>query len=104
MGLTAADRRWMDDIVQTVEESWGVVRTQLCPGCMAKLTNRKTGQGQRELVLKRKRLPAHGRFRGSDDDLRQRFEEYICAALSAIKFTDFLLKGQASDLTIVGVC
>ena len=25
VGLTAADRLWMDDVVRTVEESWGVV-------------------------------------------------------------------------------
>lgn len=36
--------------------------------------------------------------------MRQRFEEYICAALSSIKFADFLTKGKAQDLTIVGVC
>ena len=50
------------------------------------------------------RARVDGRFRGSDDDLRQRFEEYICAALSSIKFSDFLTKGQASDVTIIGVC
>jgi hypothetical protein len=43
------------------------------------------------------------RFRGSDDDLRARFEEYICAALSTVKYTDFLAKGKAGDISIVGV-
>lgn len=42
-------------------------------------------------------------FRGSDDDLRSRFEEYICAALSSIKFADFLTKGKEQDLQIIGV-
>ena len=43
------------------------------------------------------------RFRGSDDDLRARFEEYICAALSTVKYSDFLAKGKAGDISIVGV-
>lgn len=43
------------------------------------------------------------RFRGSDDDLRSRFEEYICAALSSLKYADFLSKGQAQDISILGV-
>ena len=41
-------------------------------------------------------------FRGSDDDLRTRFEEYICAALSAIKYSDFVAKGKQQDIAIVG--
>lgn len=43
------------------------------------------------------------RFRGSDDDLRARFEEYICSALSAIKLEDFVRKGKQSDIAIVGI-
>ncbi|WVQ83691.1 hypothetical protein IAT38_005835 [Cryptococcus sp. DSM 104549] len=69
--LTPADRKWMDDVVRTVEETW------------------TTPEGER---------PS---FRGSDDDLRARFEEYICAALSSIKFADFLTKGNAQDISIV---
>lgn len=46
---------------------------------------------------------ADPRFRGSDDDLRARFEEYICAALSTVKYSDFLAKGKAGDISIVGV-
>lgn len=40
-------------------------------------------------------------FRGSDDDLRARFEEYICAALSTLKYSDFVQKGKAADVSIV---
>lgn len=40
-------------------------------------------------------------FRGSDDDLRARFEEYICAALSTVKYSDFIQKGKAADVSIV---
>ncbi|WVQ75611.1 hypothetical protein IAR50_005240 [Cryptococcus sp. DSM 104548] len=71
VGLTPADRKWMDDVVQTVEESWGLP------------------EGQR---------PS---FRGSDDHLRARFEEYILSALSSIKYADFLTKGKASDISII---
>ncbi|WVO21733.1 uncharacterized protein IAS62_003045 [Cryptococcus decagattii] len=60
VGLTPADRRWMDDVVQTVEESWGL------------------SEGER---------PS---YRGSDDDLRARFEEYILSALSSIKYSNYL--------------
>ncbi|ODN95301.1 hypothetical protein L198_04694 [Cryptococcus wingfieldii CBS 7118] len=71
VGLTPADRKWMDDVVQTVEESWNLP------------------EGER---------PS---FRGSDDDLRARFEEYILSALSSIKYADFLTKGKASDISII---
>ncbi|KIR51864.1 cytoplasmic protein [Cryptococcus gattii Ru294] len=60
VGLTPADRRWMDDVVQTVEESWSL------------------SEGER---------PS---YRGSDDDLRARFEEYILSALSSIKYSNYL--------------
>ena len=43
------------------------------------------------------------RFRGSDDDLRSRFEEYISGALSALKYAEFKAQGEAQDLSIVGV-
>jgi hypothetical protein len=34
------------------------------------------------------------RFRGSDDDLRSKFEEYICSALSTMKYADYIVSGQ----------
>ncbi|EIW72030.1 hypothetical protein TREMEDRAFT_26165 [Tremella mesenterica DSM 1558] len=68
LSLTAADRKWMDDVVRAVEETWAT------------------------LII---------RFRGSDDDLRSRFEEYICACLSSIKYADFLAKGKQQDIAIV---
>ncbi|OCF77551.1 hypothetical protein I204_01541 [Kwoniella mangroviensis CBS 8886] len=71
--LTPADRKWMDDVVRTVEESWSLPEGER-PG-----------------------------FKGSDDDLRSRFEEYICGALSSIKYADFLTKAKRQDISIVGV-
>jgi hypothetical protein len=38
----------------------------------------------------------HYRFRGSDDDLRSKFEEYICSALSTMKYADYVASGQTT--------
>ncbi|GFZ51075.1 Late secretory pathway protein avl9 [Saitozyma sp. JCM 24511] len=73
VALTPSDRRWMDDVVKTVEETWDVPEEQ------------------------------RGSFRGSDDDLRSRFEEYICAALASLKYAEFLAKSRAADIGITGV-
>ncbi|ORY31584.1 transport protein Avl9-domain-containing protein [Naematelia encephala] len=73
VALTPADRKWMDDVVRTVEESY------------------ELPDGER---------PG---FRGSDDYLRNSFEEYICAALASLKYADFLSKGKAGDISILGV-
>lgn len=50
----------MDELVTTVEDTWN------------------QHEGERPDFL------------GSDDDLRSRFEEYLCAFLSSIKYSDFL--------------
>ncbi|KAF7794173.1 hypothetical protein EIP86_005304 [Pleurotus ostreatoroseus] len=42
------------------------------------------------------------RFKGSDDYLRQKFDEYISGALSCVKYADFLAKGQSSGVGIDG--
>ena len=39
-------------------------------------------------------------FKGSDDYLRQKFEEYIMGALSSVKYTAFLAKGQGNGVVI----
>ena len=39
-------------------------------------------------------------FRGSDDYIRTKFEEYVTAALSSVKYTEFLRKGSQSDVMI----
>lgn len=33
-------------------------------------------------------------FRGSDDDLRSKFEEYICSVLATLKYSDYVRNGQ----------
>lgn len=61
----------MDDVVRTVEETWSLPEGQR-PG-----------------------------FSGSDDDLRARFEEYICACLASIKYASFLEKGKQGNVDII---
>lgn len=73
VNLTAADRKWMDDIVRTVEDSWNLPEGER-PG-----------------------------FQGSDDDLRSRFEDYLCAFLSSIKFADFLAARGSNEAATAGI-
>ncbi|KAG6815037.1 hypothetical protein H0H87_005684, partial [Tephrocybe sp. NHM501043] len=69
--LTAADRKWMDDIITDVNESWN--------------EENPTSTLQ---------------FKGSDDYLRTKFEEYVSAALSTVKYQDFVSKTAGSGVTI----
>ncbi|TFK23074.1 hypothetical protein FA15DRAFT_705816 [Coprinopsis marcescibilis] len=72
-GLTAADRKWMDDIIRDVNEGWDEDDP----------------------------TKPHGmKFKGSDDYLRSKFEEYINSALSTVKYRDFMAKGDASGVLI----
>ncbi|KIM40920.1 hypothetical protein M413DRAFT_445694 [Hebeloma cylindrosporum] len=75
-GLTAADRKWMDDILTDVNENWTQDDAQ-----------HPTGMQQ---------------FKGSDDYLRTKFEEYISAALSSVKYRDFVGKGENGGVIITG--
>ncbi|GAA5857761.1 hypothetical protein JCM5353_002200 [Sporobolomyces roseus] len=65
--LTPADRKWMDELVTTVDQSWN-----------AEDPTRPEGMG----------------WIGSEDFLRGKFEEYVCSLLACVKFGDFLEKGQ----------
>ncbi|KAI0754757.1 transport protein Avl9-domain-containing protein [Daedaleopsis nitida] len=71
VALTPADRKWMDDIVKDVNDGYS-----LDPDMNSM------------------------HFRGSDDYLRQKFEEYINGALSSVKYTAFLAKGQGHGVVI----
>ncbi|KDQ20941.1 hypothetical protein BOTBODRAFT_151915 [Botryobasidium botryosum FD-172 SS1] len=73
--LTPADRKWMDDIVRDVKETWN------------------------ELDPER---PINMQFKGSDDYLRAKFEDYICSALSCVRYAEFMSKGNAPDAHISG--
>ncbi|KAH9841715.1 transport protein Avl9-domain-containing protein [Rhodofomes roseus] len=71
-GLTAADRKWMDEIVKDVNETYIDDPTK----------------------------PAGMHFKGSDDYLRQKFEEYISGALASVKYSAFLAKAGGSGVVI----
>ncbi|CEQ40758.1 SPOSA6832_02416 [Sporobolomyces salmonicolor] len=71
--LTAADRKWMDELVTTVEQSWD-----------PRDPSRPQGQG----------------FVGSEDFLRGKFEEYVCSLLACVKFGDFLANGARADMLL----
>ncbi|KAJ6582813.1 transport protein Avl9-domain-containing protein [Mycena sp. CBHHK59/15] len=73
-GLTPADRKWMDDIVKDVNDGW----------------NDEEGR------------PVSMMFKGSDDYLRTKFEEYISAALASVRYRDFMAKGEGNGVIISG--
>lgn len=63
VSLTAADRKWMDEVVNVVLETWN----PLDPS-----------------------RPSTMQYSGSDDFLRAKFEGYICAMLSTVKYHEHL--------------
>ncbi|KAI6044759.1 transport protein Avl9-domain-containing protein [Pisolithus marmoratus] len=74
VALTAADRKWMDEIVRDVNDAWDdaePIKPALC-------------------------------FKGSDDYLRAKFEEYVSAALACVRYREFLVKGKGSNVIISG--
>ena len=42
------------------------------------------------------------RFKGSDDYLRSKFEEYVSAALASVRYRDFVAKGEVNGVMITG--
>ncbi|KLO05626.1 hypothetical protein SCHPADRAFT_1002797 [Schizopora paradoxa] len=75
VALTAADRKWMDDIVKDVNEGWSESSSEQITGL---------------------------KFKGSEDYLRSKFEDYVSSALSCVKYSDFLMKGTNADVLITG--
>ncbi|KAI5897126.1 uncharacterized protein SCHCODRAFT_01171131 [Schizophyllum commune H4-8] len=71
VALTPADRKWMDGIVQAVNESW------------------------LESEEDQLRCSSSSRFKGSDDYLRVQFEEYISSMLASLRYQDFVAKEGA---------
>ncbi|KAG8776200.1 late secretory pathway protein avl9 [Serendipita sp. 397] len=71
IALTPADRMWIDSIVKDVSDTWN------------------ENDPQRPLGMQ---------FKGSDDYLRTKFEEYITSALSAVKFRTYQLTDNRSVL------
>ncbi|KAG8930853.1 late secretory pathway protein avl9 [Tulasnella sp. 418] len=75
VALTAADRQWIDDLVRDVNDGWN------------------DDDPSRSLTMQ---------FKGSDDYLRAKFEDYISSALSSVKYGDFLLKASKGDVGLIG--
>ncbi|GAK66111.1 cytoplasm protein [Moesziomyces antarcticus] len=73
VNLTPEDRKWMDEVISSVVDTWNPADP-----------TRPTSMG----------------FHGSDDYLRIRFEDYICAMLSSTKYADFLAKSDAEQVAI----
>ncbi|KIO17080.1 hypothetical protein M407DRAFT_33258, partial [Tulasnella calospora MUT 4182] len=73
--LTPADRKWMDDIVRDVNDGWNET------------------DPSRPLTME---------FKGSDDYLRAKFEDYVCSALASVKYADYLIATGKTDLGAVG--
>lgn len=74
MGLTAADRKWMDEIVRDVNDVWDDADP----------------------------MKPTMHFKGSDDYLRAKFEEYVSAALASVRYREFLAKGKVNNVIITG--
>lgn len=74
VALTPADRKWMDDIVHLVLDTWN-------PDDPTR--------------------PISMQFQGSDDHLRAKFEEYITALLASVKYSDYLAAHRAEPDPII---
>ncbi|KAF8133682.1 transport protein Avl9-domain-containing protein [Boletus edulis] len=74
VALTAADRKWIDEIVRDVNDSWD-------------------DTDPTKAVM---------HFKGSDDYLRSKFEEYVTAALASVRYREFLSKGKGNGTIIAG--
>jgi hypothetical protein len=74
VALTPADRKWVEEIVRDVNDSWD--DTDPTKAAM--------------------------HFKGSDDYLRAKFEEYVTAALASVRYREFLSKGKGNGTIIAG--
>ena len=72
--LSTADKKWISDIVQAVDESWDDEDTS---------------------------RPSTNAFRGSEDYIRQQFELYFTSLLASVKLNDFLRGDGAASADLV---
>ncbi|KAF8651950.1 hypothetical protein AX16_004593 [Volvariella volvacea WC 439] len=70
-GLTAADRKWMDEIVTDVNTGWNDEDPT---------------------------RPHKMQFKGSDDYLRTKFDEYISAALATVRYGDYVVRNAGKAI------
>lgn len=96
----------MDQVVRSVEDTWNPVsnleahsRSVLIPHEPIRRIRRDRWACRRLLWTDQREwgtdLGLHS-FRGSDDDLRSKFEEYICSVLATLKYSDYVKSGQNS--------
>ncbi|KIJ17655.1 hypothetical protein PAXINDRAFT_129911 [Paxillus involutus ATCC 200175] len=74
VALTPADRKWIDEIVRDVNDAWDDADP----------------------------LQPVMHFKGSDDYLRAKFEEYVSAALASVRYREFLSKSKGNGSIIAG--
>ncbi|KIK99623.1 hypothetical protein PAXRUDRAFT_131690 [Paxillus rubicundulus Ve08.2h10] len=74
VALTPADRKWIDEIVRDVNDTWD------------------DDDAQRPVM----------HFKGSDDYLRAKFEEYVSAALASVRYREFISKSKGNGTIIAG--
>ena len=76
VSLTPADRKWMDDVINVVQSTWNSADPA---------------------------QPVQMQYKGSDDYLRARFEEYVFGLLSTAKYCELHSSaGEASSLLSFG--
>ncbi|KAK0521319.1 hypothetical protein OC842_006821 [Tilletia horrida] len=73
--LTPADRKWISELEQLVLTTWNPADPS---------------------------RPAGMQYEGSDDHLRARFEEYICAMLASVKYSQFDKTAGRTDTALAG--
>ena len=75
VSLTPADRKWMDDVINVVQSTWNSADPA---------------------------QPVQMQYKGSDDYLRARFEEYVFGLLSTAKYCELHPSaGEASSLLVL---
>ncbi|OAV89477.1 hypothetical protein PTTG_12670 [Puccinia triticina 1-1 BBBD Race 1] len=73
IALTSADRKWMDELIEAVDSSWNEDDPS---------------------------RPIGNKFLGSDDYLRREFENYVCSALSVVKYSDYCENSRGGGPTL----
>jgi hypothetical protein len=112
VGLTAADRKWMDDIVRDVNETWdeedhartlGMQWVQdplcLCFEILMICVGSKAAMITSDL---RYFFFCYNSHVSNQYLVSVKFEEYVSAALASVKYQEFISKGESSGVLITG--
>ncbi|RUP46808.1 hypothetical protein BC936DRAFT_146497, partial [Jimgerdemannia flammicorona] len=102
VGLTMADRRWMDKIFKTVNDTWDVNGRYMGIEVGVLYTEQIKTHGVTKSTwcfipyLPDPTRPTTNSYSGSDDFLRARFEEYVLSLLSSVKHAQSQQQGAQS--------